>query len=358
MMEKPASGENTPTDNEEECLENPPALSELRRKSFVSTSVVSSEPSIEQSKEWINNYLDGGPEEDDFQRKFFEGGLKIEPVSPNSQAKQILKEENKEQRKPDGSDPAAIIETYEQVLTPAMMQEADRRKRTYDNMEDKDDASRMRSNKSIEIQKKKETLNGEEGLVKYLNSAEKKLEVPSSIISTPKSLPQMTSEILNTDSPILGQPLGNEAIPMLKKQRSKSNNQVKNEIDATLSAKDQPQMASANKGPIVKLHPTIKIKIFDLGLVREHCMNKTDDEVRHNFLKTLQVKQKMPEIFSPKPHTKEQKSRRFLPIVIIFDWDDTLFCTSYLSSLGYNRRSDLTEKEKLLFKKVDESAVG
>jgi hypothetical protein len=356
-MEEPKRRKTSEHEGSELGLDQPGPMLDLRRESFVSASVVSDEPSIEQSKEWINTYLEGGHDEDDFQRKYFEGGLKVDPVSPSTQAIQILKEELLERVLPQNSDPDRIIETYEEVVSPPIHSLAERRKMTCDNLPDREEPASNRTNKSVE-RVKKSTENSKESNHQFdVASLIQGGDRSSQVFQTPKSLPQVSSpnEIVDIPTPEMSKTSG--VLPTLIRQRSKSNEDAKSNPVPPERILTPLAPVLTTPGPTFRLHPKIKIKIFDLSLVRLQFMNKSDDEVRNNFLKTLQVKQKMPEIFSPKPHAKEQKSKRGLILVIIFDWDDTLFCTSYLSSLGYNRKSDLSEKEHLLFKKVDESAV-
>lgn len=320
-----------------------------RRKSFISTSVVSEDASIEQSKEWINTYLDGnGGKEDDFQRKFQEGGQKIDNTSPGTMAREILKEEMNEGLHTTGEK---IIETYEQVLTTPMLQ-ASGRKFTLDNIpcvECDENESHLKFHR-LSVP----------GKVTKPDEAYEKAETEKEVISEKDSLP--AKEALTEESsniPILLPNAGSSKIEKPATSLSKTRSKSKKKENSPLEIFPQIEVQSApDYPPVYKVDTKIKIKIFDLSLVRERYMNKTHDEVRSKFLKTLQVKQKMPGVFSPKPPVKEQKSRRLSNSVIIFDWDDTLFCTSFLSSLNHTRKSELGTKEKLLFKKVDESAVG
>lgn len=307
-MEEPKRRKTADQYVPDDLIEQPPVLEEMRRQSFVSTSVVSEEPSIEQSKEWINTYLEGGHEEDDFQRKFFEGGFKVDPLSPNTQAIQILKDELQERILPHSTDYDKIIETYEEVITPSPASQVDRRKRTLDNMNDKEEPASTRTNKSIDHSKKKDQTDNNEKSLSQLASVIQGGEMNDHTINTPKSLPQMVSLQDLTESPISESNKVSDRVPVLRKQRSRSNQDLRTQSPSPEKGIIQASKMPTLQDPIVRVHPTIKIKIFDLSLVRERYMNKTDDEVRNNFLKTLQVKQKMPEIFSPKPHTKEQKS--------------------------------------------------
>ena len=325
---------------------------ERRRNSVVSTSMISDEPSIEQSKEWINTYLDGSAgKEDDFQRKFLEGGQRIDPITPATQAREILKEEMDHHPEDAGEK---IIETYEEVLTATMLQ-SPVRKFTLDNIPcaecDENDSHIKLLRLSVP------------GSTNELPETNQKKE--NEIESIREKNNQSTNEEAVKHQQIAATPIlektsaKNEQIlpTSLAKTRSKSKPREKTPIKSFKQGESMAAPPSDTTSQI-KADTMIKIKIFDLTLVHERYMNKTHDEVRNKFLKTLQVKQKMPAMFSPKPPVKEQKSRLLCNPVIIFDWDDTLFCTSFLSSLNHNRKSELGTKEKLLFKKVDESAVS
>lgn len=295
-------------DYDDDTLEQPPSLGELRRKSFVSTSVVSADPSLEQSKEWINTYLEGGAEEDDFHRKFFEGGHKVDPVSASTQANQILKEENVEPEDSPKNESGALVETYEEVLTHPGFAESGPRKRGSDATEHKEEMRPYRSNKSIEHHKRNGDKECDYDEMKQIASADKIMEKSLAETIAPKSTPQTFTPVQITEFAASESTIKSPGLPLLKKQRTKSISEVKNEAAYVKPIQsDQPKVMTG-ASPIVKLHSTIKIKIFDLSLVHERYMNKTHDEVRNNFLKTLLVKQKMPEIFVPKPATKEQKS--------------------------------------------------
>jgi len=69
---------------------------------------------------------------------------------------------------------------------------------------------------------------------------------------------------------------------------------------------------------------------------------KTDDEVRNNFINKLFNYG----ILKPAPAKKHQS-------MIIYDWDDTLLCTTYLGSLGF---VDIPADNLALLKPLDESA--
>lgn len=91
-------------------------------------------------------------------------------------------------------------------------------------------------------------------------------------------------------------------------------------------------------------------------------MNKSNDEVRRNFLKTLKSRN----LLSEKPSIKEQTSNSnpsLWPIfnsilVMIFDWDDTLLCTTFLGRLNSLVDLEYRDREKTILNKIDCTAVS
>jgi len=79
------------------------------------------------------------------------------------------------------------------------------------------------------------------------------------------------------------------------------------------------------------------VNVIDLSHVLEDAFKKPNDEVRSNYLKTLQARK----ILTNKPAVKEQN-------IIIFDWDDTLLCTTFLGRLNGIVELKWREKEKMI----------
>lgn len=90
------------------------------------------------------------------------------------------------------------------------------------------------------------------------------------------------------------------------------------------------------------------VNVIDLSHVLEDAFKKPNDEVRSNYLKTLQARK----ILTNKPAVKEQNSNFNISltyiIVIIFDWDDTLLCTTFLGRLNGIVELKWREKEKMI----------
>ena len=81
-------------------------------------------------------------------------------------------------------------------------------------------------------------------------------------------------------------------------------------------------------------------------------VSRTADECRLWYLKTL----KMHKILSDTPSIKEQKSSPG-SAVIIFDWDDTLICTTYLGKMKGLVDMSISDQDRRILAKIDQTAV-
>jgi hypothetical protein len=72
---------------------------------------------------------------------------------------------------------------------------------------------------------------------------------------------------------------------------------------------------------------------------------RTEDDCRLWYIKTLMMKK----VFSDSPSIKEQK-------IIIFDWDDTLLCTTFLGKMAGLVDNTISEKDRKILAKTDETA--
>lgn len=72
---------------------------------------------------------------------------------------------------------------------------------------------------------------------------------------------------------------------------------------------------------------------------------RSEDDCRIWFIKTLMMKK----MFSDSTSIKEQK-------IIIFDWDDTLLCTTYLGKMQGLVENHISDKDKRILIKTDETA--
>jgi hypothetical protein len=98
----------------------------------------------------------------------------------------------------------------------------------------------------------------------------------------------------------------------------------------------------------------VVIKVLDCSDINFTALNKHNNEVRSNFLKNLKTKGLL-----SNPKQREQNSKKIFGLkilVIIFDWDDTLLCTTFLSRLNGIIETKWREKEKMILNRIDQTA--
>lgn len=108
--------------------------------------------------------------------------------------------------------------------------------------------------------------------------------------------------------------------------------------------------ANDRKTESSKNHEAIVVSRTDDVLKR--WTKRTEDDCRLWYIKTLMMKK----IFNAAP-IKEQKSNRGVTLVIIFDWDDTLLCTTFLGKMAGLVDNAISEKDRQILAKTDETAV-
>jgi hypothetical protein len=92
-------------------------------------------------------------------------------------------------------------------------------------------------------------------------------------------------------------------------------------------------------------------KCFSKGDISlNFLVSRSSNEIRKGYIDKLLANG----VMKMEPSKKYQSSTYFLIIVIIFDWDDTLLCTSYLSGFQF---LDLNTDAKALVKNLDDYAV-
>jgi hypothetical protein len=92
-------------------------------------------------------------------------------------------------------------------------------------------------------------------------------------------------------------------------------------------------------------------KSFSKGdLSLNFLVSRSHDQVRQGYLDKLLANK----ILKMEPSKKFQSSNNSHDLVVIFDWDDTLLCTSYLSGFQF---LELSPDAKTLVKSLDDYAV-
>lgn len=92
-------------------------------------------------------------------------------------------------------------------------------------------------------------------------------------------------------------------------------------------------------------------KSFSKGdLSLNFLVSRSHAEVRQGYLNKLLANK----MLKMEPSKKYQSSKGIANLVIIFDWDDTLLCTSYLSGFQF---LELSVDAKTLVKSLDDYAV-
>jgi hypothetical protein len=79
-------------------------------------------------------------------------------------------------------------------------------------------------------------------------------------------------------------------------------------------------------------------------------VSRSSNDIRKGYIEKLLANG----VMKMEPSKKYQSSTNFLILVIIFDWDDTLLCTSYLSGFQF---LELSADAKALVKNLDDYAV-
>ena len=278
----------------------------LKSSSEITTSFVETDPSLEASKKWINKYLDGAEEqEDDFHKKYFDHG------QTNTRGSKINLDEAIAEREPHD------ISIFEEKIeaTPAEPSDSPMKplKSTSDSIKEKKGSSdaEMNSKKQELTEDSKsasDALGEDQGAVGEKTKAKRKLSVQGHRQTSDDSIEE-------TDEQPLQKKQGTNYLSFTGLLDGTGKNTIggrpmpnfsSREINTkpVLDLQAEPKLRDRCLSPRTPVQQ-IKIKIFDLSSVKEKFMNKTDDEVRQRFLKTLQTQKRMA---GSRPVIKEQKS--------------------------------------------------
>lgn len=319
---------------------------EGRRKSQVSKSFVEEEPSLEKSKKWIEEYMEGSDKEDDFQKKYFDNAGSPAEV-PHLK---VLEEKNKEletlsePRKgsvhtPEDSPIKFFVQNENPTLSPENGSSLGKGQINENGVIKPHKIEKFDRKMSHDSPSKEE-------FMKEFNAPtiERKLSYHH-----PGEIEELDSE--------------NEGRDPLIPLKHKSSKTETSDPKTTQQTPDQTPSSDPNR-KLSRLDlllqkaakAKVTIKVIDTSMAREQFYNLTEDEMRKKFICAVQ-RRLMPRRLGI-PVSLAKSAQRSEQKIIIFDWDDTLFCTSFLSSLSYSKTGALGEKERLLFQKVDESAVS
>lgn len=254
-----------------------------RKKSFVVSTVEEHEASLDESKEWITNYLEGNQAQpDQFQKKYFDASSpsKTENVSQEELTKEIKA----------ASEPSAakIIETYEVVDNGPLPE----------NIAAEISLGREASTKLKLEAKEEEDVDYTPKNISLPMDDLKKHEISNIAI-------QMTEK--TNSGQLLSPSIEATSLPLspIKEDASQNSNfkdyktfaitgvssaklPTKQPIpDRKFSERPPSRKPSNNDLPFRMMN--LKVKIYDLTPIRENHILKSDDEVRAHFIKTIET---------------------------------------------------------------------
>lgn len=281
-------------------MEDESGLKEKRKKSCISTSFVENEPDVEVSKQWINHYIEGEQEGagDQFTKKYFDTTASSTEDGVNKNEETLNQEAIERKEEDEKIEDEIKVDKVENHVSPEIIEpsgEKEREESTDNRMDDSLGTGEIEEfDQIIEDNSKVDRKFSEDPYIRP-----SLLEVEKEEIMESQNLRISSNKETKLVECVLSPTIGGRSISSGSRR---SSDNIPNSQNPQITTKDKEEKLSPQK------HPNqIRVKIYDLHAVRERYMNKTDDEVRHRYLKTIQTHKMMA---GSKPVIREQKSRQ------------------------------------------------